>query len=301
MNRRMFLHNAVLTATALSLPAKGLLALLLQQPPWKINMLDANTGLFTMSGGTMLFSKTKEGYIVVDSQFANNAKNLTDELKKNDEPVFKLLINTHHHLDHSGGNILFKDIVGNILAHENSKINQEKVAVERKIEDKQLYPDQTYDDYHRRKVGNETVALYYFGAGHTNGDSIVHLEKANVVHMGDLVFNKIYPNIDRNAGASIKNWIHVLDKAYKKFNKKTKFICGHGQKPEDVIVDREFLKQKQFFLENLLTFVDIEIKAGKSKDEILQHTIIPGADEWKDNFKFIKVNLGVAYDELTSK
>jgi glyoxylase-like metal-dependent hydrolase (beta-lactamase superfamily II) len=295
----MFLHNAVLTATALSLPAKGLLALLLQQPPWKINMLDANTGLFTMSGGTMLFSKTKEGYIVVDSQFANNAKNLTDELKKNDEPVFKLLINTHHHLDHSGGNILFKDIVGNILAHENSKINQEKVAVERKIEDKQLYPDQTYADYHRRKVGNETVALYYFGAGHTNGDSIVHLEKANVVHMGDLVFNKIYPNIDRNAGASIKNWIHVLDKAYKKFNKKTKFICGHGQKPEDVIVDREFLKQKQFFLENLLTFVDIE--AGKSKDEILQHTIIPGADEWKDNFKFIKVNLGVAYDELTSK
>lgn len=301
MQRRHFLRNTVFTAAALSMPAQDLFAILLQQPAWKMNMLTESTGLFTMNGGAILFSKTKEGYIVVDSQYNTNAQYLIDEFKKSEEPVFNLLINTHHHLDHSGGNILFKGLAKHVLAHENSKINQQKVAVERKIEDKQLYPDQTYTDYHRRRIGKETVALYYYGPGHTNGDSIVHFERANIAHMGDLVFNKIYPNIDRNAGASIKNWITVLDKAYSQFDKNTKVICGHGQKPEDVMVDREFLKQKQFFLETLLSFTDKEIKAGKSKDELLKNTVIPGVDEWKDNFKFIKVNLGVAYDELTAK
>lgn len=301
MNRSAFLRNSVFATAALSIPAQDLFAMLWQQPAWKINMLTENTGLFTMNGGAILFSKTKEGYVIVDSQFNTNAQNLIDELKKNAEPLFKLLINTHHHLDHTGGNVLFKGLAEHVLAHENSKINQQKVAAERKIEDKQLYPDQTYTDYHRRKIGKESIALYYFGAAHTNGDSIVHFERSNIAHMGDLVFNKIYPNIDRNAGASIKNWITVLDKAYNKLDKNTKVICGHGQKAEDVLVNIEFLKQKQFFLQTLLSFVEKEIKAGKSKEELLQNTIIPGVDEWKDNFKFIKVNLGVAYDELTAK
>lgn len=301
MNRRYFLRNTAFTTAALGLPAKDLLALILQQPAWKITMLTDDAGLFTMNGGTILFNKTKEGYIIVDSQFGTNATNLINELKKNQEPVFNLLINTHHHLDHSGGNIQFKDMVPHVLAHENSKINQQRVAIERKIEDKQLYPDQTYNDFHHRKVGKEKISLYYFGAGHTNGDSIVHFENINVAHMGDLVFHKIYPNIDRSAGASVKNWITVLEKAYNKLDKNTKIICGHGQKPEDVIVTRDFLKQQQFYLENLLSFVEKEIKAGKTKEELLLIKIIPGADEWKDAFNFVKVNLAAAYEELTAK
>jgi glyoxylase-like metal-dependent hydrolase (beta-lactamase superfamily II) len=284
----------------MSLPARELFALFFQQPAWKINMLNDETGLFTGRGGTILFSKTKEGYVVVDSQFPEQSKILIDELRKKGESPFRLLINTHHHGDHSGGNISFKGIVQHVLAHQNSKLNQEKVAIDRKTEANQLYPDQTFTDTWSEKIGKEKFTLHYFGAGHTNGDSLVHLEQANMVHMGDLLFRNIYPNIDRGAGASIKNWITVLGKAEKTFSKKTKFICGHSPKPEEVVVGADFLPQMQFYLQNLLSFVEKEIKAGKTKEEILQNTFIPGADNWKDAFKFVKVNLTVAYEELTA-
>ena len=298
MNRRNFVRNSILTAGAMSLPAQGLFALFFQQPAWNITMLNDETGLFTGRGGTILFSKTKEGYVVVDSQFPEQSKILIDELRKKGESPFRLLINTHHHGDHSGGNISFKGVVQHVLAHENSKINQEKVAKDRKTEAAQLYPDQTFTDTWSEKIGKEKFTLHYFGAGHTNGDSLVHLEHANIVHMGDLLFRNIYPNIDRGAGASIKNWITVLEKAGKTFSKKTKYICGHSPKPEDVVVGAGFLPQMQFYLQNLLSFVEKEIKAGKTKEEILQNTFIPGADDWKDAFKFVKVNLTVAYEEL---
>jgi len=298
MNRRNFVRNSVFTAGALALPARELMAMFYQQPAFNISMLNDETGLFTGRGGTILFSKTKEGYVVVDSQFPEQSKILIDELRKKGESPFRLLINTHHHGDHSGGNISFKGVVQHVLAHQNSKLNQEKVAIDRKTEANQLYPDQTFTDTWSEKIGKEKFTLHYFGAGHTNGDSLVHLEHANMVHMGDLLFRNIYPNIDRGAGASIKNWITILEKAGKTFSKKTKYICGHSPKPEDVVVGAGFLPQMQFYLQNLLSFVEKEIKAGKTKEEILQNTFIPGVDDWKDAFKFVKVNLTVAYEEL---
>ncbi len=300
MNRRNFVRNSILTAGTLSLPAKDLFAFFFQQAGWKINMLNDTAGLFTGRGGTILFSKTKEGYVVVDSQFPDQSKILIEELKKKGDIPFRLLINTHHHGDHSGGNISFKGAVQHVLAHENSKINQEKSAKDRKTEASQLYPDQTFSQVWSEKIGKEKVTLHYFGPGHTNGDSLVHFEHANIVHMGDLLFRNIYPNIDRGAGASVQNWIKVLEQAGKTFGKKAKYICGHGQVAEDVVVAAEFLSKMQFYLQNLLSFVEKEIKAGKTKEEILQHTVIPGAEDWKDAFRFVKVNLTVAYDELTS-
>lgn len=301
MNRRGFVRSSVLTAGALSLPARDLIAMFFQQPAWNINMLNNETGIFTGRGGTILFTKTKEGFVVVDSQYPEQSKILLDELKKKGDSPFRLLINTHHHGDHSGGNISFKGLVQHVLAHENSKLNQERVAKERKTEANQLYPDQTFTNKWSEKISKEKISLHYFGPGHTNGDSLVHLEHANIVHMGDLLFRNIYPNIDRVAGASIKNWITILEKAGKTFDRKTKFICGHGQKPEEVVVGRDFLPQMQFYLQNLLSFVEKEIKIGKTKEEILQNTFIPGADDWKDAYKFARVNLTVAYEELSNK
>src|SRR5205085_910945 len=120
---------------------------------------------------------------------------------------FTLLINTHHHGDHTAGNISFKGLVEHVLAHENSLKNQKEVAIKNKNDDKQLYPDQTFTDTWCQKVAKEKICLYYYGAGHTNGDAIIHFENDNIVHMGDLVFNRRHPFVDRSAGANIKSWI----------------------------------------------------------------------------------------------
>ncbi len=298
MQRRNFIKNSALTIGALTLAQQNLLAGLFEDP-WKITMLRNDVGIFEEKGGTIAFLVSKKGLVAVDSQFPDQSKHLIDEMKKRGEEAFKLLINTHHHGDHSSGNISFKGIVEQVVAHANSKTNQENSAKQNKSEEKQLYPDTTYTDSWSGKVGKEKMKLHYFGAGHTNGDSFVQFEEANIVHCGDLVFNRRHPYVDRTAGANIKNWIQVLDKAMNKFNKETIYVFGHAGPGYKVTGTADELKAFQDYLGNVLKFVEGEIKAGKTKEEVLKATIIPGGEEWKTDG--IQQPLGAAYDELTTK
>ncbi len=242
---------------------------------------------------------SKDGIVVVDSQFPEQSAHLIDELKKKTEKPFRLLINTHHHGDHSGGNIAFKGLVQHVLAHENSKTNQQKVAVEKKSEATQLYPDQTFGTTWCDGIGKEKICLHYFGPGHTNGDSLVHFQHANIVHMGDLVFNRRHPFVDRTAGASVRSWINVIEKAGKIFSRKTIFVCGHAAEGYDVVANKTDIALFGDYLQNLVQFAEAGIKAGKSKEELLKTTIIPGSPEWKG--EGVARPLGAVYEELTSQ
>ncbi len=299
MQRRSFIRHTSLTLASLAFLSNKTISQLLADPAWKIKMLTKEIGVFTEKGGTILFMLSKDGIVVVDSQFPEQSQHLIDELKKQSEQPFRLLINTHHHGDHSGGNIAFKGLVQHVLAHENSKINQEKAAIEKKTEDKQLYPDKTFATTWCEKIGKEEVCMHYFGAAHTNGDSFVHFTKANIVHVGDLVFNRRHPFVDRTAGANISSWIKVLDKAGATFNNKTKFVCGHAAEGYEIIASKDEVKLFGDYLGKLMQFTEAGIKAGKTKEEIVKTTIIPGAPEWKGDG--IERPLGAAFDELTSK
>ncbi len=299
MQRRSFLRNTGLTFASLSLLSKESLAAFLTDPAWKIKMLTDDIGIFTEKGGTIAFYLSKDGPVVVDAQFPDSAQHLIDELKKKTETPYRLLINTHHHGDHTAGNIAFKSLVPHVLAHANSKANQERVAKEQKKEDAQLYPDQTYTDTWSEKIGKEKISLHYYGAGHTDGDSLVHFQHADIVHMGDLVFNRRHPYIDKTAGANIDNWIKLLDKSTSTFSKKTQYICGHAGEGYDILLKADDLKAFGDYLGNVLKFAEREIKAGKPKEEIFKATEIPGSPEWKG--AGIERPLGAAYIELTTK
>jgi glyoxylase-like metal-dependent hydrolase (beta-lactamase superfamily II) len=123
MHCRTFIQNTALTFGTLTTTQQNLLSSFFEDP-WKITMLRNDTGIFEERGGTIVFMLSKKGIVVVDAQFPDQSKHLIDELKKRSENPFKLLINTHHHGDHTAGNISFKGIVEHALAHENSLKNQ---------------------------------------------------------------------------------------------------------------------------------------------------------------------------------
>ena len=298
MKRRNFLMNTALATGAFSILSKSSLASIFADPTYQFKSLRGNVGWFAEQGGTIAWLLNKEGIVVVDAEFPDPAKHLIAELQKQSDKPFQWLINTHHHGDHTSGNISFKGIVKNVAAHANSLTNQKNVAVAQKKEDQQLYPDTTFTDTWKIKVGDEHIKAYYFGAGHTNGDAIIHFEHANIVHMGDLVFNRRYPFIDKSAGASVKNWPLALEAAQKKFDKETIFVFGHAFDPEKVIGTKEDLKAMQNYLEKLADYVQSSIKAGKSKDEILQTKAIPGVDDWQGDG--INRSLEAAYQEFSS-
>ena len=296
MQRRSFIKNTGLTLGALALLSKSSLASFLADPAFKIKMLTEKIGVFTEKGGTILFMLGKKGTVVVDSQFPDTAKHLIDEVLKKSKKPFSLLVNTHHHGDHTAGNIAFKGIVKEVLAHTNSNINQQAAAVKNKNEDKQLYPDLTYDTIWSRKLKGERLTLHYFGAGHTNGDSFVHFEKANIVHVGDLVFNRRHPFVDRSAGANITQWIKTLTEATNKFADDTTYVCGHSANGYEIVVKKADILMFREYLSNVLKLTTESIAKGMTKADFLKLTEIPGSPEWKGDG--ITRPLEAAWDEL---
>jgi len=297
MKRREFIYNSAGYLALSLLTGKQLLAQPgTQEIPYTLKEIRNGVGIFTERGGTIAYLITGEGIILVDSQFPEQSQHLIAELKKLSDRPFKYLINTHHHGDHTNGNIAYKGLVEHVVAHSNSLENQKVVAIRNKNEDKQLFPDTTFSDSWNVNIGPERIRAYCFGEAHTNGDSIIHFENANVVHLGDLLFNKRYPFIDRSAGASIKHWIVVLDQVQRTFDKESIFVFGHAFDPKAVTGTTDDVNSFKAYFEKLLNYVSNEIKTGKGKDEILKATAITGVTDMNGEPEH---NLQMAYEELT--
>ena len=116
--------------------------------------------------------------------------------------------------------------------------------------------------------------------------------------MGDLMFNRRHPVVDRGAGASLKNWIEVLNKASNQFSNETVFIFGHSGTDYDITGTKDDLKAFAEYIGKVLNFVDGEIKAGKTKEEVLKTTALPFETSWKGDG--LQRPLNAAYDELTN-
>lgn len=299
MNRRNFIRHTSLGIGALGLAQNSLLASMVEDP-WKIHMLTPNMGVFTEKGGTILFYLSKDVDIIIDTQFPEQAQHLRTELKKRSKQKTILVINTHHHADHTSGNIAFldADLNINIMAHENSLKNQKAVALAQNNNAKQYYPSSLFKDTQDIGTSDEKIKLHYFGPAHTDGDALIHFENANIIHMGDLINNRRYPYIDRTAGASVRNWVKVLEKTEKTFDNKTTFVFGHASPGFEVYGKKADIVAMRNYFEKLLAFTEAEIKAGKSKEDFLKNTSIPGVTEWVG--EGIQRSLTATWEELTT-
>lgn len=297
MHRRSFLRQSALTLGALTLAHQKLLAGLFPNPG-TIKMLRNNVGIYSEKGGTMGFLLSNEGIVTIDAQFPDSAKNYIDQLRQKYTQPLAYLLNTHHHGDHTSGNIAFKGIVEHVAAHKNSIENQRRQAEEKKTLDQQLLPDVSFETEFKVKIGNEKIKGDYYGPGHTNGDTVYHLEEQNVVHMGDLVFNRRHPFIDRTAGASIANWITILEKVPKEYDKDSLYIFGHAGEGHEVTGTGADLLKFADYLKRVLDFAKSEVKAGRTKEEFLKNTAIPGVTEWTGSG--IERPLTAAWEEVTS-
>ena len=263
-----------------------------------LDPLRGNVNLFTGRGGSIGMLVAPDAVVVVDSQFQDTAKIALGNLQQLTRRTIDFLINTHHHGDHTSGNIVFRPAATKIVAHRNVPVWQKTQAASSKSEAQQAYADTTYDTTWSAKVGTETVSLKYYGPGHTSGDSVVRFQNANVVHMGDLMFYLRNPRVDRAAGASVKNWIVSLESVVKDNPADTIYIAGHAKMNFPVTVTRADLLKFRDYFSGLLDYVQKAITSGKSAAEIVKVASVPGFADYEGS---PEGTIQAAYDELTAK
>jgi cyclase len=233
-----------------------------------------NAGFFTMRGGTVGYLIDPAAVVVVDSQYPAEARALIAGLaeRSGNRPV-DLLINTHHHGDHTGGNAAFRGVARRVVAHvqaaEHMRVPPGGPPPGGQPDADQLLPDTTFAETWTADVGDERVVARHYGRAHTGGDAVITFERANVVHMGDLMFHRRHPVVDRAAGATLRGWMNVLDRTVAAHANDTVYIFGHASTGLPVTGDHTDLARFRDYLGAVLAFVDAQIRAGRGRDEIL--------------------------------
>jgi cyclase len=265
--------------------------------------LRRDVGIVTGRGGTIGWLITPDAAIVVDSQFPDTARSCLDGVKSRATRPIDFLINSHHHPDHTSGNVVFQPAVRSIVAHQNVPALQKRSAEQQNALDAQAYADQVYDSEWSQTLGRETVKLRYFGAAHTGGDTVVTFINANVAHVGDLVFRQRHPVVDRAAGGTIKNWIAVLDAITRAHDGDTIYIFGHAKDGAGTSGTAADLRAMSDYLGAVLDLVQKHLADGRSRDELAATTALPKFEEYETvpPRGTLPNILSAAYDELSGK
>ena len=274
------------------------------QPPPETRFVDLRrgVGMFIGTGGTIGYLVNSSGAVAIDSQFANTAAMAVAGLKQRSPKGIEMLLNTHHHGDHTGGNLVFRGAVKRIVGHVNCLEWHKNTAAAAKSEGQTSCADTTFTDSWKASFGDETIQGRYYGAGHTSGDAVYHFEKANVVHMGDLLFNRAHPNIDRPAGASTGNWITVLERVAKAHTNDAIFIAGHAKDNNVQCAKADVLRFRDY-LSLCMDTAKKAIAGGQAKAELQKMTALAGfEDNASPNARLtLGFVLGLCYDELMEK
>jgi glyoxylase-like metal-dependent hydrolase (beta-lactamase superfamily II) len=186
------------------------------------------------AGGNIGLSIGEDSAFLVDDQYAPLTPKIVAAVKAlTDKPV-KFVLNTHWHSDHSGGNENLGAAGTLIVAHDNVRLRMSteqfmaffdmKVPAAPKV----ALPVVTFNDTVTFHINGDELHAFHVPPAHTDGDSVVHFRRADVIHTGDLFFNGFYPFIDVDSGGAIEGMIGAADRMLGMARDTTKIIPGHG-------------------------------------------------------------------------
>ena len=198
----------------------------------KTTALRGGTHLLTGAGGNIVASAGSDGVFIIDDQFAPLSGRIRAALETLGPGPVRFVINTHWHGDHTGGNEALGKAGAVIVAHDN---------VRRRMSTAQLLrgdrvpaapgaalPVLTFGRDASLHLNGDDVRMLHVARAHTDGDALVKFERANVLHMGDVYFNGLYPFIDAESGGSIGGVLAAVERGLALSDANTIVVPGHG-------------------------------------------------------------------------
>jgi len=202
--------------------------------PIKTTKLYDNVWLLQGAGGNMAVQTGKDGIVLIDSSFATAVPHIREAIAALSTDAPHVLINTHWHVDHVDGNEGMHAVGFKVVAHEKTKVRMSQPA-EMKLFHMSLpaYPDgalptTTFADSLKHPHSGDIVEMVHYDPAHTDTDIYIHFQNADVLHCGDIFFNKLYPFIDEGSAGSIGGTIDAAQKSLALAGDQTKIIPGHG-------------------------------------------------------------------------
>lgn len=212
-------------------------------------------------GGNVGVLSTDRGALVVDTMtFRTQGARILELAQRLAGGPVQGIVNTHYHSDHTHGNPAFPAGT-RVVATEKTLAYLKQVDADYWQGDTAgTLPNETFRNEHELEIGDKTVRLIHPGRGHTDGDLVALFVEDKVLHTGDLFFNGRYPNIDLEAGGSVREWVETIDRVLQlDFDK---VIPGHGP-----VTDREGLRAFQTFMRQLAEVGSQAVRNGWSLDE----------------------------------
>ena len=229
----------------------------------KTHSVAGNVYMLEGAGGNIGVLATPDGLLLVDDQFKPLAEKIEKSMKNIVNKPLKYIINTHLHGDHTGGNSYFGDHAP-IFAHTNVR----KRLSSKTDHDHSSLPVVTYDDGITIHLSDEIIKLTHYPHGHTDGDTVVYFEKANVIHMGDLFFQGRFPFIDLNNGGSVKGYLKNVLAIIEDYPNDIKIIPGHGE-----LTNMKGLEEFAAMLKFSINLVENAIMKGLTQEQIIKQGI----------------------------
>ncbi len=227
-----------------------------------------NTGIFVGSTGVTL----------VDTKIYEYGQDILAQVREITDKPITTIINTHTHYDHSGGNVEFADTV-NFVVHENTLAQMSRASCERvtnceafKGENAKYLPKTTFSDRTSLGSGADQIDLYYFGRGHTDGDTFVVYRDARTVQTGDMFARKGLPFLDVvNGNGSALEFGETLKKAVAGISDVDKVIPGHNDLP---LVWNDLVNYSGFY-NDVVEKAKAGQAAGQSVDQVIAAYTVP--------------------------
>ncbi|MCC7385101.1 MAG: MBL fold metallo-hydrolase [Deltaproteobacteria bacterium] len=208
--------------------------------------------------------RTSDGAVVVDTMmFRMQGQRVREIAERVGGGPVQAVINTHYHYDHTHGNPGFAPGTKVVSTARTREHLLARDAAYWQGSAAESLPDVTFTGEHELRIGGKTIRSFHVGRGHTDGDLVVLFVEDRVLHTGDLVFNGLYPNIDLEAGGSVKEWGNALDRVLQlDFDR---VIPGHGP-----ATDRAGIERFQGFVRELASVAADAAAKGQSLDEFVR-------------------------------
>ncbi len=225
--------------------------------------------LISGPGGNIALLVGKESAFLVDDQIQPMTPKLKEAIAKVTPKPVRFVFNTHWHGDHTGGNAAFGAAGAVIVAHDNVRKRLSTGQV-MEMSGRRVPPSPpvalpviTFAQSVSFHLDGEEVDVFHVDPAHTDGDSIVHFEKANVIHMGDTYFSNGYPFVDLGSGGGIEGYVRAADRVLAMAQASTRIIPGHG-----VVTDKAKLQIWRDMLVTIRDRVQKLVSAGKSLADV---------------------------------